>query len=175
LHDTRGVIFPGAFHPLHDGHRKMAHVAADILGKDVEFELSVRNVDKPELNETEVARRVAQFESGQAVWLTRAPTFAEKARIFPEATFIVGTDTLVRIADPHYYGNDPSRREQALEVIATLECRFLVFGRSGPGGFEVLSDLDLPPQLSRLCQEVPAAQFRADVSSSEIRRDPRSK
>ncbi len=41
-----------AFHPLHDGHRKMAQVAADILNTDVEFELSVRNVDKPALTET---------------------------------------------------------------------------------------------------------------------------
>ena len=44
-----------------------------------------------------------------------------------------------------------------------------VFGRQLADGFQTLSGLELPPALAALCEEVPADQFREDISSSEIR------
>ena len=164
------LIFPGAFHPLHAGHRRMAQVAEAMLGRHVEFEISIRNVDKPPLDYTEIQQRLAQFGPGQPVWLTRAPTFEEKSQAFPGATFLVGADTIRRIADPRYYGGEPAMH-QALERIAGRGCRFLVFGRIGPSGFVRPGDLELPPILRRISIEVSAEQFREDVSSSELRRD----
>ena len=76
-----------------------------------------------------------------------APTFVEKAAIFPGATFIVGADTLARIAEPRYYGNDREACAKALEAIAAAGCRFLVFGRRTQKRFESLADLALPPVL----------------------------
>jgi nicotinic acid mononucleotide adenylyltransferase len=167
---TSNLIFPGAFHPLHAGHRRMAEVAEAMLGRRVEFEISIRNVDKPPLDYTEIQQRLAQFDPDQPVWLTRAATFEEKSHEFPAATFIVGADTIRRIADPCYYGGQPAMH-QAVERIAGRGCRFLVFGRLGPSGFVRLGDLDLPPALRAISIEVPAAQFREDVSSTELRRD----
>jgi hypothetical protein len=104
------------------------------------------------------------------VCLTRAATFEEKSRLFPGATFIVGVDTLRRIADPRYYRDDAAACLAAIERIAARGCRFLVFGRDVGTGFVRLSDLDLPEALRAICREVPGEEFREDISSTEIRK-----
>ena len=166
---TRRVVFPGAFNPLHDGHRRMADVAAAILGQPVEFEISIENVDKPPLDFTEMEQRLAQFKTGQELWFTRAPTFERKAALFPDTTFVVGADTIRRIADPQYYCDDPGAAAAAIDAIGRHGGRFLVFGRHCGDRFESLNQLKLPESLQRLCREVPAEQFRADISSTRLR------
>lgn len=166
---TSAVLFPGAFHPLHAGHERMAQIAAARCGTAVTFELSIANVDKPPLDFIELDDRLAGM-ARRPVLLTRAATFAEKARIAPGATFVVGADTLVRIGDPRYYGDDDARRDAAIATIAGQGCRFLVFGRTIEGAFCGLADLDLPAALRALCDEVPEAEFRNDISSTELRR-----
>ncbi len=164
------AVFPGAFDPMHAGHRRMVRIAQKLLGVPVELEISILNVDKPPLDYFEIERRTGQLEAGQVVWLTRAAKFEEKSRLFPGATFLVGTDTLRRIAEARYYGNDPSACQAALERIAARGCRFLVFGRDTGEGFVAFGDLDLPESLKSICREVPALQFREDISSTEIRK-----
>jgi hypothetical protein len=164
------VVFPGAFHPIHVGHHRMVEIAQQKLGAPVEFEISIINVDKPPLDFIEIQRRVAQFAPEQAVWLTRAPTFEEKSARFPGVTFIVGVDTLRRIADPRYHGGDPAAWLAAMERIAARGCRFLVFGREQEGRFVGLADLGLLPPLSDLCRDVPAEEFRDDISSTSLRK-----
>lgn len=163
------AIFPGAFNPLHAGHLKMAEVAERMLGAPVEFEISVLNVDKPPLDFLEIRRRTEQFSVEQNVWLTRAATFEEKSARFPGATFIVGVDTLLRITNPRYYGNNTSARDGALQRIAERGCRFLVFGRAVDGHFQTLDDVPLPEPLRAICRGVPGEVFREDVSSTELR------
>ncbi|HID77588.1 MAG TPA: hypothetical protein EYP56_16530, partial [Planctomycetaceae bacterium] len=170
--DRPPVLFPGAFNPLHQGHRRMAQIAEGRLGQPVEFEISVLNVDKPPLDFREMETRLAQFSAGQTVWLTRTPTFLAKAAQFPGAIFVVGTDTLARIADPRYYGGDQAACQAALETIARLGCRFLVFGRNLGQGFVQLCDLDLLPVLKDRCMAVAEHEFREDVSSTELRSGP---
>lgn len=83
----------------------MAIFAEAHLGARVAFELCIRNVDKPPLNYLAIAHRLAQFKSAETVILSRLPTFIDKAREFPGTTFLVGIDTLVRIAQAKYYGS----------------------------------------------------------------------
>jgi nicotinic acid mononucleotide adenylyltransferase/nicotinamide mononucleotide (NMN) deamidase PncC len=164
------AIFSGAFNPLHIGHRRMIEIAGDVLDVPVSLEMSIFNVDKPPLDYYEIERRVGQFAAEQPLWLTRAATFEAKSRLFPGATFVVGADTLRRIAEPRYYADDPVACHAALERIADRGCRFLVFARDMGTGLVRLSDLELPDVLRRTCREVPATQFREDISSTQIRK-----
>ncbi|HVA47707.1 MAG TPA: CinA family protein [Pirellulales bacterium] len=167
----RRLIFSGAYHPRHDGHREMARLAAARVGLPVEHELSIVNVDKPPIDFIEMQKRAAQFGDDEPLWLTRAATFVEKAVLFPAATFVVGVDTLARIAQAKYYGGT-SVRDAVLAAFAASGVRFLVFGRHYDGSFRSLAALELPPVLAQLCDEVPAAEYCMDVSSTGLRRDP---
>jgi hypothetical protein len=148
----------------------MAETATSLLGQPVNFELSVTNVDKTALSAREVARRVRQFPDDQTIWITLAPTFVLKARFFRGACFLIGVDTAQRLADPRYYGRSATRRDESIAEIARRGCRFLVYGRAQRGRFQSLTDLPLPEALLRLCDEVPSELFRADISSTQLRR-----
>jgi len=166
--DGRRLVFPGAFNPRHDAHRRMAFIAAEYTRLPVEHEISILNVDKPPLDFLELEQRAAQFSGDERLWLTRAATFAEKAAMFAPATFVVGADTIARIAEARYYGGEPACRA-ALERLAALDCRFLVFGRLVGGVFHLPHTLGLPEALLRICDVVPGESFRHDLSSTELR------
>jgi hypothetical protein len=162
-------LFPGAFAPWHEGHRRIAEIAARQLHSPVAYEISVLNVDKPPLLAADVVARLRQFPAADRIWLTRAATFVEKAELFPGTTFLVGVDTLLRIADPHYCRGSVAERDAAIRRLAEADCRFLVFGRLVERRFRVLSDLELPAGLRSLCDEVTEQEFRLDISSTESR------
>ena len=162
-----GLLLPGSFNPLHDGHRRMLAHAEAKLGRAGAFELSIENPDKPMLDYLAIRDRLAQFQ--HPVWLTRLPSFLEKARCFPEATFVLGIDTLVRIADPRYYGSKRECGRQLAELL-DLGARFLAFGRVIDSAFRELDDCPLPQPLRDACTAVPEAEFRADISSTDLRR-----
>ena len=167
--ETRpSVLFPGSFNPMHEGHLAMAAVAQTLTGQAVTLEISAFNVDKPPIDYIEFRRRSEQDRGPYALTFTNAPTFVEKARIFPGVTFVVGIDTITRIGEPRYYGG-PEERDAALDELAELECRFLVFGRSAEGLFQTLGDVGIPDRLAALCDSVPEATFRSDVSSTALR------
>jgi hypothetical protein len=151
----------------------MAEMAEWRLKQLVAWEMSILNVDKPPLDFISIRTRVhaLRFEDSQrSIALTRAATFREKAELFPGATFVVGADTMLRIAEPRYYGGEQTQRDAAIAEIARRGCRFLVFGRELDGRFATLGDLNLPAELRRLCDEVSASEFREDVSSTELRK-----
>lgn len=165
-----GVLMPGAFNPLHEGHRQMAEVAEKILGRKVDYEISIENVEKSPLDYIEIESRLGQFHDDVTCWLTRAPTFVEKSQIFPEAYFVVGADTIVRIADPKFYHGSEVARDEAIREMSDQNCRFLVFPRLIKGQFSSLANMELPNSLLKLCEEVPESEFRADISSTDIRK-----
>ena len=170
------AILPGAFNPLHEGHRRMAAAAATRLGEPVAYEICIRNVDKPPLNFHDMQARREQFSESEEVWLTNASTFLAKARVFGGVTFVVGADTMCRIADAKYYENGDVKA--AVDELAEIGCRFLVFGRvlgrAEGDRFVTLEDLKLPDRLRALSEGFSEAEFRSDVSSTALRaRRPR--
>jgi hypothetical protein len=163
-------ILSGSFNPLHDGHLEMGHAASELLGQTVAFELSAVNVDKPPLAPDVVLDRMAQFAGRYTIYASNAPTFLEKARLYPGTTFVVGFDTAVRILHPRYYQNSPDNMLAALADIREQGCRFLVAGRADEhNNFLQLDDLDIPRDFTDLFRPLPAQLFRRDVSSTELR------
>jgi hypothetical protein len=164
------VLFPGSFNPMHEGHVLLARVAEELRQQSLAFEISVTNVDKPPLAGETVRHRLAQFAWKSPVELTRAPTFLEKSRLFPGATFVIGADTAERLVAPKYYGDDELRMHTALEEIANSGSSFLVAVRiDAAGRVRVLNDIPVPRRYADLFTEIPEHRFRRDTSSSEIR------
>ena len=164
------VLLPGSFNPVHAGHVSLARVAEELRQLPLAFEISVTNVDKPPLAGKAVRDRLAQFAWKSPVELTRAPTFVEKSRLFPRATFVIGADTAFRLVAPKYYGDDEDRMHVALEEIASSGGNFLVAVRiDAAGRVRALSDIPVPRRYADLFTEIPEDRFRFDTSSSEIR------
>jgi hypothetical protein len=164
------LLVSGAFNPLHEGHCGLGAVAERLTGHPAAFELSLINADKPALTAEEVRRRLQQFQWRSTVWLTRAPTFAEKAGLFRETTFVVGADTVARIVSPRYYDDAEAGLTRALEHIRAQGCRFLVAGRDVEGEtFVQLGELAIPEGFRDLFAEIPEELFRRDISSTALR------
>jgi hypothetical protein len=163
-------VFPGSFDPLHSGHTRLAELAARQLGRPVAYELSVSNVDKPDLSADVIARRLAQFRGQADVLVTRAAVFSTKAALLPGSVFVVGADTAARIVQPKYYGGEHAAMLQALEIIRGHGCRFFVGGRlDRDGRFVELDAVEVPSEFQDLFTGVDERTFRVDVSSSELR------
>jgi nicotinamide mononucleotide (NMN) deamidase PncC len=164
------VLLPGSFDPVHDGHLALAAVAARLGGGPAAFELAVVNADKPPLGDEEVRRRLAQLAGRACAWLTRAPTFVEKARLFPGVVFALGADTAARVVAPRFYGDSAGRMAEALGELRARGCRFLVAGRATPdGAFLELGGIGVPAEFADLFSAIPAETFRLDVSSTALR------
>lgn len=186
----KSLVIPGSFNPPHKGHIQLAKAAMQASSCDVAwFELSITNADKPSLETDELIRRLVIFLELDAMpkhWgilLSNAPLFKQKvellhprqvSRSFASAPsplhFVIGTDTLVRLIDPKYYGNS---FDSMLEALRTMPCRFVVGGRleqktSTPvfvTGEEQVAGLpaDLQDKFILL------KDFRVDISSTELR------
>ncbi len=165
-------LIPGSFNPIHAGHRELHKVAQEILGGPVAFELAIVNADKPPLDFYSIKQRHAQFVA-EPLAVTRAPLFIDKARLFPNTTFVVGYDTAVRLIDPRFYNQSAERMHAALAELRKLGARFLVAGRLTDSGFLTFDSLAVPAGFGDLFESIPESRFRADISSTGLRKAAR--
>lgn len=165
------AILSGSFNPLHGGHTGLAETAAALLGAPVAFEVSAVNVDKPPLEMAALLERLSQFAGRWPAVAGTAPTFVEKSRLYPGATFVVGFDTALRVIQPRYYGDSEAGMLAALAEMRDRGNRFLVAGREDKDGrFRELHELAIPEGFAGLFAAIPARLFRNDTSSTEIRK-----
>lgn len=161
-------LLSGSFHPVHEGHWRLREAAMRHLERPVLFELPLANAEKDPLALAEARLRAVQFFGRAAILLSHAPLFVDKATRLPGSVFVVGVDTAARVLEPRFYGGGDAMRA-ALERIRARECRFLVAGRAAEGAFRTLRDLNVPPDVADLFEELP--DFRVDLSSRGIRAD----
>ena len=172
------VVLAGSFNPLHEGHFGLARAAARLADRDTALELSIENVEKPELARVELERRLGRLGEEHTVIVTRAPTFAAKAALMPDTVFAVGYDTATRLLDARFYrpydaAADPSGAGSAVALalgrIRSQGSRFAVGGRLSGGRFRTLRELAIPAGVLDMFTEIPESEFRADVSSTQMR------
>jgi hypothetical protein len=83
------LILSGSFNPFHRGHRNLMKSAQEFVKiEQCAFELPVMNADKPTLSQDAILDRISQFAGVWPIYVTKAPTFVEKAKLFPGATFV---------------------------------------------------------------------------------------
>jgi hypothetical protein len=160
------------------------------------FEISVTNVDKPPLKPMEVLRRVDLFASlslsstidmpkDWAVILTNAPLFSQKTDIIDRLivsdeprnelrrrmSFVIGTDTMVRIINPKYYSGIREDMISSLLQMKERGVHFIVGGRVDNSTFVNGEDevMSLPMEIQEMFTLLTEDEFRLDISSTELR------
>jgi hypothetical protein len=156
------ILMPGSFNPLHRGHEELLLAAEKQSGRDGILELSVTNVDKSPLSIIDVERRLLQLKGMYSVVLTCAPTFAEKAELFPGAWFALGYDTAIRLLSPDYHDDVPAMLARFKE----LDARFVVAGRLHEEAFQTLENLHIPTDFEELFIPARGTTFREEISST---------
>jgi hypothetical protein len=166
------LIFPGSFNPFHAAHIEMAKIAAqkwpDCWRRDQErktdFEISIKNVEKPPLTYKAISERTGNYTETKfsnpgelgSLFLTNAETFQKKAMCFPNATFIVGMDTIIRILSGKY-----DNLENALKVFQEQNISWMIFNRN---------NMPLPSNINLLLGRwVLVDDFNLSQSSTNIR------
>ena len=120
------LIFPGSFDPFHSGHDRMKSAAESFCHMPVEYEISITNVDKLPLDYLSIEERSQQFSSaGNMLWLTNAPKFIQKMKLFPNSTFLMGADTFNRLLNPKYI----SHTDELAAAVQNYSAKFLICQR----------------------------------------------
>ena len=172
---TNAIILSGSFRPLHRAHRTLLKVGLNMSGKSLTpcFELSVTNVEKPDIAVAELLERVAQFtEPDDTVLVTRAATFLEKARLLPGSIFVIGYDTAIRLFDDRFYPDSEadSPSISAMNEFRNLGSSFIVGGRlDDEEKFRIARDVAVPTGFKSLLLEIPEHMFSDPISSTQIR------
>ena len=159
------------------------------------FEMSVTNADKPPLDPKEVERRVSMFTSlptcdmpkDWSVILTNAPLFSHKTEMLDnlilsgdnsrKMSFVLGTDTFVRIINPKYYNNSRDEMLKALVDMRDKGVHFIVGGRIEQGTENKSTFINgeeearsLPSDIQSMFTLLTEDEFRLDISSTELRK-----
>ena len=163
---NNSLILSGSFNPLHEGHIELLKASSKEFKKNPLFEISIKNVDKSEINFNDLMDRINQFRSLGKLVVTNSAKFEEKSKIFKESIFVIGYDTALRLVDNKYY-NDDFRK--SLKIIEKNNCSFLVSGRIINKKYKKPNNINFEGY-DYLFNILSEEKFRIDISSTELRR-----
>lgn len=151
------TLFPGAFNPPHEAHTW--------LGKEnnATFHITINPPHKDALSIAQVLERAKMLEGFDRLFTTNDPLYLDKARCFPGARFIVGSDALVRMLDPKW-GPDPMKM---MDEFRHLGVRFLVADREQDGAILGLDDIQGAPR--DICTRIMRPAQHLGLSSTKLR------
>lgn len=166
------VFYPGNFDPLHEGHIGAAEATLDYIAnkigkrKKVIFTTTTNPPHKSPLSSPEVLQRVALMKGHNFLVTKGDARYLDKARLFPNSSFILGADALIRMLDPKW--GVPT--QDLLDELTNLKTTYYVLGRLVEGKFITLHDIeDQYPILYKYQHLFEPVSGRWDVSSTEKR------
>ena len=169
------VIYCGTFNPLHIAHRKiLEYISMRYPQRPVLLEMSQRSADKSATSITNVMIRAAQVAGQYQVIISNTSLYVDKCKYYPNATFIVGYDTAIRIVDKKYYQNSEKNLMKVMQTIEDYGCNFIVVGRYDEK-MKCFLDFDsikhtLPAkEYHHLFISLDENHFRYDMSSTYLR------
>ena len=140
-----------------------------MLDIDKYYEISLSNVDKPDIDQADLIKRIKNFHSGEKIIISRSSKFTDKSEIYKNSYFVVGYATAVRILDESYLSPGESL-DDLFNVLRKNNCSFIVAGRvdvSGPN----FDNLDIKDLVYRdFFRVISEEEFREDISSTDKRR-----
>lgn len=163
---NNSIILSGSFNPLHEGHIELLKASSKEFKKKPLFEISIKNVDKSEINFNDLMDRINQFKSLGKLVVTNSAKFEEKSKIFKESIFVIGYDTALRLVDDKYYDDD---FRKSLKIIEKNNCSFLVSGRFINKKYKKPNNINFE-EYDYLFNILSEEKFRIDISSTELRR-----
>ena len=163
---NNSLILSGSFNPLHEGHIELLKASSKEFKKNPLFEISIKNVDKSEINFNDLMDRINQFKSLGKLVVTNSAKFEEKSKIFKESIFVIGYDTALRLVDSKYYSDD---FRKSLKIIEKNNCSFLVSGRFINKKYKKPNNINFKGY-DYLFNILSEEKFRIDISSTQLRR-----
>lgn len=173
---NRVAIFPGAFNPVHDGHRAMAHLMRNTYDLEPIFNICIKPPHKAGMTAVQILDRVAMFSAEDKVpniLFDECPLFVDKMKATPMTNWVVGADTLDRLLDPVW---GPSV-DEIVQTMFDTGSKIYVFpcnGLKGEGKIDLESTVNKIDKNSlsdavRRKMLVPVNVQPPDVRSSAIR------
>lgn len=123
------TFLPGAFNPIHDGHRGMYRLVSNQYAF---YAVTISSIHKPNLDLGTALKRAAMLKLEKwrhilrpFIFTRNDPLFIDKARQFPGSNFIIGADAAIRMLDPKWGVNT----ESLINEFEELNIKFCVFPR----------------------------------------------